>query len=776
MSVVDLSPDSATRHWDELARCVDTFLAAWERDLPPRLADHLPSEPRELRRLVLVELIKVDLEMRVARGALRRIEDYAAEFPELVQSGQPPVDLVYEELHVRRAAGENVSLQEYFERFPRCREALQKLLGDGLAASSALFGGWQTNAHTSSGRLADAVASRRPAKWIGQFSVGDQVEDFDLLSELGRGAFGQVFLARQQSMQRLVALKISAERGHEPQTLAALDHPHIVRVYDQKRLEGQRLRLLYMQYVPGGTLADVIQRVRQTPSSSRSGKQLLEAVDGAMQRAGQVVDEDAAWRRRILEATWPQTVCTIGVNLARALDYAHRQGVLHRDVKPANVLLAGDGSPKLADFNISFGSHVQGATPAAYFGGSLAYMSPEQLEACDPDHPRKADELDGRSDLYSLAVVLWELLYGFRPFADGRLEEGWNDTLRSMIRRRNEGQIEIPPDAIEHDAVAQRLAIVLRKALSPDPADRQQTGAELARDLDLCRHGQSWNVVKNFGGGLWRLAGRRPLAALVTVNLVPHVLAGVYNYSFNAATLIDTKSQAVKDWFVTVSYLVNGMAFPLGVLFGVIFAWKLVATLVRLRQGLKLPPAELVAARRRGLALGWMIAAIGVGEWLVAGILFPLVLHASSGGGLTASDFTHFFLSLAACGLIAAAFPYLGTTRLAVRVFYPALLGSDPPELPELRQLHAVPQQAGWFLLAAAVVPLVAVGLVIMAVQEAQAVQFWSAALIAASLVGLVAAYWTYRGITRDVEALAIATRPLDTLGTFGTTSESIEA
>ena len=115
-------------------------------------------------------------------------------------------------------------------------------------------------------------------------------------------------------------------------------------------------------------------------------------------------------------------MCWIGARLAAALDYAHNRGVLHRDIKPANVLLAADGSPKLVDFNVSFSSKLEGATPAAYFGGSLAYMSPEQIEAYNPDHDRKPDELDGRSDIFSLGVVLWELLTGARPFGDDRLE------------------------------------------------------------------------------------------------------------------------------------------------------------------------------------------------------------------------------------------------------------------------------------------------------------------------------------------------------------------
>ena len=104
-------------------------------------------------------------------------------------------------------------------------------------------------------------------------------------------------------------------------------------------------------------------------------------------------------------------------------------GVLHRDVKPANVLLAADGSPKLADFNVSFSSKLDGATPAAYFGGSLAYMSPEQLEASNPDHSRQPDELDGRSDVYSLAVMLWEMLTGTRPFGEERVAANMGKTL-----------------------------------------------------------------------------------------------------------------------------------------------------------------------------------------------------------------------------------------------------------------------------------------------------------------------------------------------------------
>ena len=764
MSKVEPSPESATHHWDELARRIEGFLAAWETSDGPPIADHVPAEPRELKRLAIVELIKVDLEQRACRQLPKRLEEYMAEFPELLEAGEPPVDLIYEELHVRRSAGEQVRVEEYFARFPRSQDALKKLLGDGLAASSCLFGGWPTK------RDRDEPADATPARWLGQFAAGQQLEDFDLLAELGRGAFGQVFLARQRSMQRLVALKISAERGDEPQTLAQLDHPHIVRVYDQKRLEKPRLRLLYMQYVPGGTLADVIAAARPKPPSERRGAEVLAATDAAMQKAGQVVDDAASWRRRVREATWPETVCRIGVQLARALEHAHRQGVLHRDVKPANVLLAADGSPKLADFNISFGSHVKGATPAAYFGGSLAYMSPEQIEACDPKHSRKAEELDGRSDLYSLAVVLWELLFGFRPFHDAQLDGGWNDTLKTMAQRRRDGTIEMPPDALDSDPVARRQMQVLRRALSPKPEDRHPNGAALARDLALCLHGQSWELVRDISGGWQRLARSRPLLLLVAVNVLPHAFAGAFNYAFNKATLIDVaESAAIREWFPWVSIAVNGIAFPLGVILGVAYCWRFVQTLLRVRRGERVSADELAWARQRGLSLGQIIAAIGVGEWLIAGMLWPIIMHLLA-GDFPASGYFHFFLSLAACGLIAAAFPYLGTMRLAVRVFYPMLLGTHAPEPTEAVQLEAIPQQAARFLFLAAVVPLVAVGLVLLSrVEEGR---LWSGLLIGASVAGLVAAYFTYQRICRDVAALSYLARPVETLGTA---SESFE-
>lgn len=761
-SIVELA-DAPTHHWDELARRLEEFLSAWEKveqekDAPPSIKSFLPAEPLALRRLVLVELIKSDMEQRIKmspaeRGnlpteSLKRLETYAVQFPELKEgsTGEPPVDLIYEEYHVRRAAGENVAVKDYVQRFPKSQEGLRKLLGaEGISVSSALF----------------------PARRIEQPKAGEKIDDFELLSELGKGAFASVFLARQVSMQRLVALKISAEKGSEPQTLAQLDHPHIVRVYDQRILAERKTRLLYMQYVPGGTLADVVTVIRRTPASMRSGNQLIAAIDVAMGAAGQAVSEDAPWRRRTSTLAWPLVVCRLGTQLASALDYAHKMGILHRDVKPANVLLTSDGMPKLADFNISFGSHVAGTTPAAYFGGSLAYMSPEQLEACSPNHKRKPADLDNRADLYSLAVVLWELLHGERPFQDVSLDEGWNETVEEMIWLRREMKIAESPLSTPTGEVLRRLEKVLRKSLSPDPKNRYQSGAELARELTLCLHRRSWELFHDFGFSWRGWARRQPLLALIPINVVPNVLAAGYNWWFNYTTMIEPGDEAIRSAFWYLQFIVNGVVFPLGVALGCAYAWPVIRSVWKVARGRLVTPDQLADARCRSLRLGQVIALIGVSLWLVSGIVFPIAMHLLA-GHLPAENYLQFFLSLATCGLIAAAFPYLGTTWLALRVYYPALLSSSSPEDREVRLLESVPGQAGFYLAIAAVVPMLAVLLLIVG---GLATQFASSLLIISGLVGFLAAWFTYNQIRSDIGALSVATRASDSFG-VGTESE----
>src|SRR5687768_15841051 len=129
--------ENASMVWDALAERVETFVEAWETlRRPPPLEDHLPPEPPVLRKLTLIELIKVDLEYRWKENSPKSIEEYAAEFPELNGESGPPADLIYEEYHIRRAQGDTVYAEDYFDRFPQQESRLRRLLGVGDPAAS----------------------------------------------------------------------------------------------------------------------------------------------------------------------------------------------------------------------------------------------------------------------------------------------------------------------------------------------------------------------------------------------------------------------------------------------------------------------------------------------------------------------------------------------------------------------------------------------------------------------------------------------------------------
>jgi serine/threonine protein kinase len=753
-----LTAETATQAWDDLAERLERFIKTWEQDQEPTLTAFLPEEPPAFRRLVLIELIKVDMEQRTTRGRGKRLENYTSQFPELLEEGEPPCDLIYEEYHIRRTAGQPVSPQDYYQRFPKSADALRRLMGtEDLSATTQL------------------VASRR----VEGLGPGQKLDDFDLLAQLGKGAFGSVFLARQVSMQRLVALKVSADKGNESQTLAALDHPNIIRVFDQRRLPERRVRLLYMQFAPGGTLADVVKEVRNTPPDLRTGTLLSAAVTQAAAvgqaflsagpaRKGTPNNEDAAWKRRLSAAGWPETVCRLGIQLAQALDHAHKQGVLHRDVKPANVLLAADGSPKLADFNISFCSQLEGATPAAYFGGSLAYMSPEQLEACNPTHEREPQDLDGRSDLYSLAVVLWELLYGERPFAEDEMaSSGWSRMLDEMTKIRRSEQPVAPLGP--RDPVTVRLEQVLRKALSPDPDKRHPDGATFARELTLCLNPRAWDLVHDLTSGWRDWARRRPIMALFPVNLPPFLLASAYNYFYNEREFVANLPEESKSAFYSLAPPVNIVLFSLGIGLVLYYAWPIARAMRSLSRGEAGDLDRLRAARRRSMNLGHWIAAVGMALWLISGLIFPLGIQLMS-DEFPARGYLHFLGSMVTCGLISCCFPFLATTWLSVRIFFPALLASTPPDANEQRRLVSLSRQAGYYVVAAAVVPMLASLLLPGSGLESRP---FTIILIVAGIVGFIAAYLTWQRLRADLIALSIATRPADMVGTTTDTVET---
>lgn len=674
--------------WDVLSDQLDAFIEEWETSsAPPDLLKFIPAGSGSMQRFLLIELIKVDLEYRLSNASLKfKVEDYARQYPELLRDGQVPVDLLYEEYHVRCRAGEEVEIDEYRERFPSQAAAIERLIGkENHFQSTAFF----------------------KSKPNPKFCVGKRVDDFDLLIELGKGAFATVFLARQISLQRLVALKISADQGTEPQTLAQLDHPNIVRVYDQRILPQHDGRLLYMKYVAGGTLQNVISHSLEIDQENRDGSIVTQAVDMALDRSGQEIPLESLTREKLVNMSWPQTVTWFGIQLASALDYSHRLGVLHRDLKPANILLTSEGAPQIADFNISFCSKIDGATPAAYFGGSLAYMSPEQLEACNPNHDREPDSLAGQSDIYSLGVVLWEMLTGKRPFDDQPVGDHWGTTLNTMITARRTG-----PDLNRLEGSGNEelygLQEALKHALEPQPEDRFRDGRQMAVELTLCLNHQVRRLMRPPKASWVHFIRRHLLFSILIVSLAPNILATMFNIGYNRYNIVE-KFHGSAEVFLAVMTGVNLIAFPVGLFILVRYCWPLLKFWSERSKGMPGVPTEsLFSLRKRALQVSFVTSMICIVEWTLAGLAFPIAMRAG-GVDLGLGDFVHFVGSLALCGLIAAAYPFVGVTAMMVRAIYPPMLDFEDNAEADLKQLELVRSRSWVFFGLGFLVPMLAV-------------------------------------------------------------------
>lgn len=257
-----------------------------------------------------------------------------------------------------------------------------------------------------------------------------EIPGYQIERELGDGAMATVYLATQRSLERKVALKVMAaalaadpsfcERFlREGKTLARLSHPHTVTIHDIGNV-GHHYYMA-MEYLPNGTLKDRIAE-------------------------GVSPEQGILWLRQI----------------ASALGYAHAQGLVHRDVKPANILFRANGSAVLSDFGIakSLEDRTQ-FTQAGFAVGTPSYMSPEQA---------RGQQVDGRADLYALGVVLYEILTGKLPYSG-------SDSLSTALAHLTEPLPELP---IEQG----RYQGILRKLLAKDPADRFPNADALIAALD----------------------------------------------------------------------------------------------------------------------------------------------------------------------------------------------------------------------------------------------------------------------------------------------------
>ncbi len=267
--------------------------------------------------------------------------------------------------------------------------------------------------------------------------IGKTIGQYQIVEQIGMGGMATIFKAYQPSIDRYVALKILPRHlardpnfvkrfQHEARAIAALEHPHILPVHDFGT-DGNYTYMV-MRYVKGGTLADVM---------------------------GQPLSYD-----RIVQ---------IIRNVAKALDYAHSKGVVHRDIKPSNVLIDKHGAELLTDFGIAKMVEDSGGTQLTSAGsilGTPAYMAPEQAEG---------KPVDGRTDLYSLGVVLYELLTGQPPYQA--------ETPLAVVLKHLHDPLP-PPRSIKPD-IPDALERAVLKAMSKNPKDRYQTAAEMQQALKV---------------------------------------------------------------------------------------------------------------------------------------------------------------------------------------------------------------------------------------------------------------------------------------------------
>ncbi|MFD4428177.1 serine/threonine-protein kinase [Nocardia sp. NPDC058497] len=773
---------------------VAAFAAAWEADVqPPLIADYLPGARLD----ALIELIRIDLRHRWLRRPAatrpdepaaatprpKRLREYCSEFPELTRD-RIPAGLVYDEFVIRRHSGERVDPGEYLREYPEQAVQLRELLNADDEDHSTRRGDPELTAATSVDSITSPGDATRTAAdprtahgttgtqatGLDRIVIGDRIDDFDLLTALGSGAFARVFLARQRSMQRLVAVKISADRGTEPQTLAQLDHDYIVRVFDQRLLDEpdldrepgeRRLRLLYMQFLPGGTLLGVLHRVRATPPDQRSGQLLLDAVDAAMAEKAEIRPTDSTVRAEIARLSWPETVAWLGRRLAEALAYADAHGVLHRDVKPANVLLTAEAVPKLADFNVSFSRDLDEANPVAYFGGTLSYMAPEQLEVCHPGYCRSVDDLDTRADIYSLGVVLWELLTGAKPFDDTTTGEHSDAaTLADMVQRRRAG---VDPGALERippDCPA-GLRRVLLMCLAPERDRRWAGGAELAQQLEVCLDERARDLVDPPPSS-WRLRLRPWLIPVVFLAVgVPNALASAYNIEYNRTLLVERLSLPAQHMWWIAAALTNAVFYPLGIALMLYMSRYLLIASRGLRLGREYDPWVLARARSDALLFGDRAVLVVCSLWGLSTIIFPLAMHFTT-KELTGQEILHVLGGVLVCGAMAVAYPSFLLTFYMVRCIYPVFLPHGDITAVDALHLRRLGRRCTVYLAVAAAVPLLAIaGVTLLPSDDIPLVLLAVRVLCVGATIAFIVVYVLFRAIEADLRALRRVVDPV---------------
>lgn len=566
--------------------------------------------------------------------------------------------------------------------------------------------------------------------------MGQRLGDFELLDVLGKGGFGIVYLARQLSLDRQVALKVSPDDGDEGRSMARLEHEHIVQVFSETRDVAARQRLLCMQWVPGTTLQHALDVLLRQSGPAWSGADLIAAIDQLSQHPIPLDQAALRFRERLERSDHAEAVCWLVARVADALGYAHRQGVLHRDIKPGNILISRYGRPFLADFNLALKTvREDGSGGREMFGGTLAYMSPEHLDALNPFTDTPVAAVDERSDIYALGVVLYELMTGCLPYPLPRTASGPGENLHQLAQQRRS---EVPPPIPGDDSRTRAIPWAVQRCLASKPRDRFQCADELAAALDGCCQLQQVTRRLPRPGWLTKLALRRPILSLAILALLPHVLASLVSITYNFHRIVERLTPEHYTAFRGLVWYYNGAVYSLSI------GW--LVYLVR-----PLLPLLRSASRQEGVVLeitpemrqaavrlpGWA-AKLSACGWFSAAAVFPLGLRFWA-GPYEPWLAIHLVVSFALSGLIALTYSFFGVQFVMLRVLYPQLW-SDARNLHERArsELRLAGRLLRLFRILAGTIPLVGAALIICVGEQDFAFRFLATALVALGMLGVI--------------------------------------